>query len=347
MEQQAPQGKKKKVLPLILALIVIAGSVYGINRYIYSRHHEDTDDAQIDSDISPVTARVGGYVETIRFEDNQLVHAGDTLVTLDKRDLQIRLEQAVAALKNAQAGVGVVNASVSTAQGGIGVTGSAVASARIRLNKATNDYNRYSNLIKAGTGTQQQLDNARAEMESAQAALQQAENQLKVAQRNASGSQEQVAVSQSQVAQRQADVDFAMLQLSYATIISPATGIASRKSVQPGQLVNPGSPICAIVSDSSRYVIANFKETQLAKMREGQEVKIEVDAFPDQDIHGKIYRFSSATGAKFSLLPPDNASGNYVKVVQRVPVKISIGADKQLMERLRPGMSVSVSVKVD
>ena len=157
----------------------------------------------------------------------------------------------------------------------------------------------------------------------------------------------QIAVSGSNVAQKKADLDYTNLQLSYSVIISPARGFVSRKNVQPGQLVNAGAPLFAIVSDEDIYIIANFKETQLMKMEKGQPVEIKVDAFPDTLLDGEINTFSAATGAKFSLLPPDNATGNFVKVVQRVPVKILIKTGKEMKAKLRPGMSVKVDVKVD
>jgi len=151
-------------------------------------------------------------------------------------------------------------------------------------------------------------------------------------------------VTNTGVSQKQGDIDFAKLQLSYTNITAPATGIVSKKSVQKGQLVQPGQTLFSIVNDNSLFITANFKETQLNNLRAGEKVNIEVDAFPDTKIEGTVYNFSPATGAKFSLLPPDNATGNYVKVVQRVPVKIKINASKEIMDKLRPGMSVKVSV---
>jgi len=154
----------------------------------------------------------------------------------------------------------------------------------------------------------------------------------------------QLQVTNTGVDQRQADVDFAKLQLSYTNIVAPASGIVSKKSIQKGQLIQAGQTLFSIVNDNSLYITANFKETQLEKLRAGEKVDVEVDAFPDEKVDGEVYNFSPATGAKFSLLPPDNATGNFVKVVQRIPVKIKIKASKELMQRLRPGMSVKVSV---
>ena len=152
-------------------------------------------------------------------------------------------------------------------------------------------------------------------------------------------------VSNTGIDQRTADVDFAKLQLSYTLISAPASGIVSKKNIQKGQLIQPGQTLFNIVNDNSLFITANFKETQLEHLREGEKVDVKIDAFPDQKVEGKIYNFSPATGAKFSLLPPDNATGNFVKVVQRIPVKIKINADKALMAKLRPGMSVKVSVQ--
>lgn len=156
----------------------------------------------------------------------------------------------------------------------------------------------------------------------------------------------QLNVTHTGVSQRQVDVDYAKLQLTYTVVKSPASGITSKKNVQVGQLVQAGQTLFSIVNDNSIYITANFKETQLDKIRDGQKVNIEVDAYPDLKLQGSVYNFSPATGAKFSLLPPDNATGNYVKVVQRIPVKIKINGSKEDIDKLRPGMSVSVSVIV-
>lgn len=340
-------SSKKKILPIILSLIVIASVTFGISKYVYSQHHEDTDDAQIDSDISPVLARVSGYVNDIRFEDNQHVNKGDTLIKLDDRDLQIKVQQAEAALANAGANVPVVKSNVVTAEANQATAKSTIDAAKVRVWKAIQDFNRYQNLLAEKSVTQQQFDAIKAEKESAEAGLQTTMKQQQATAAQIASAQQMISVANSTLQQRQTDVDFAKLQLSYATIIAPAGGVASRKNVQQGQLVNAGYPLLSIVSDNDVFVIANFKETQLTKMKEGLSVDIIADAFPGEKIEGTVYRLSAATGAKFSLLPPDNATGNFVKVVQRVPVKIKLNGDKDLISRLRPGMSVKVSVKLD
>ncbi len=346
MENTAPK-KKNKVLPIILVLVVCIVGIYAFNKISYARHHEDTDDAQLDNDINPVLARVAGYVDQIRFEDNQLVNKGDTLVLLDDRDLQIKVEQAAAALENAKAAVSVAEANVSSAIANFETAKSTVESSRIRVWKSTQDFTRFQNLLNDKAVTQQQYDAAKAEKETADAQQSISQRQQSAASAMVDAAKKQITVANANVSQKQADLDYAKLQLSYATIIAPATGIASKKNIQQGQFVNAGSSLFAIVADNNVYVLANFKETQLEKMQKGNPVEVIVDAFPDTKLEGTVYNFSAATGAKFSLLPPDNATGNYVKVIQRIPVKIALKGLETLKDKLRPGMSVKVSVKID
>jgi len=342
------QEKKKsnKIIPIILGIVLIIGAIFGIKEYIYYSKHVDTDDAQIDGDISPVVARVGGYVDSILFEENQTVNEGQVLVKLDERDYKIKLEQALAAQRGASANINVSQSQIGASFATSSTARSNSEAARVRLWRANQDFKRFSNLIKDGAITQQQFDQAKAERDAAEAAYQAAQDQYKAAQEQVGTTRSQLAVSNTGVDQRHADVDFARLQLSYATIKAPTTGIVSKKNIQKGQLVQAGQSLFSIVDNKSLYVTANFKETQLEHLSSGQKVDIEVDAFPDQKVEGEVYNFSPATGAKFSLLPPDNASGNFVKVVQRVPVKIKINTNKELMQKLRPGMSVKVSVRI-
>lgn len=339
--------KKNKVIPIILGIIILLGAIFGTKAYIYYSKHVDTDDAQIDGDISPVVARVGGYIQEIKFEENTRVNEGDILVKLDDRDYKIKLEQAMAGQKGANAGVGVSEAQIVATAANTSTAKANIEAAKVKLNLAQKDYERYLNLVKDGSVTEQQFDQAKAQKESAQAAFNAANDQYNAAVKQVGTTQSQLVVSNSGVTQRQADVDFAKLQLSYTEIKAPTSGIVSKKNIQKGQLIQPGQALFAIVNDNSIYVTANFKETQLEDIKAGSRVKIEVDAYPDQDVEGEVYNFAPITGAKGSLLPPDNATGNFVKVVQRVPVKIKITkAPKEILEKLRPGMSVKVSVSI-
>jgi len=342
--ENAPAKKPNKVLPIILGVILLGGIIFGIKEYIYYGKHVDTDDAQVDGDISPVVARVGGYVDSIYFEENTHVNKDQVLVKIDPRDYKIKLEQAQSAQVGASAGIGVSQSQIFTTASNSAVAKAGVVSAQARLDKVEKDYQRYANLVKDGSITQQQFDQSKSDLEVAQASLAAAKDQYKAAVQQIGTTRDQLKVTHTGVDQRQVDVDYAKLQLSYTDVKSPASGIASKKNVQLGQLVQAGQTLFNIVNDNSLYITANFKETQLENIHNGLKVDIETDAYPDLKIEGTVYNFSPATGAKFSLLPPDNATGNYVKVVQRIPVKIKINASKDVLDKLRPGMSVNVSV---
>jgi len=345
-ETQENETKKKpnRVLPIILGVILIAGIIFGVKEYIYYGKHVDTDDAQIDGDISPVVARVGGYVDSIYFKENTHVDKGQELVKIDDRDYRVKLEQAMAAKTGASQGVNVGESQIFENAANSASAKAKVESAKAQLDKVSKDYARYANLVSDGSITRQQFDQSKADLETAQANYQAAQDQYKAAVEQEGATKNQLTVTNTGVTQRQADVDYAKLQLSYTNITAPASGLVSKKNVQLGQLVQAGQTLFNIVNDSSIYITANFKETQLDNIHAGQKVEIEVDAYPDLKLNGTVLNFSPATGAKFSLLPPDNATGNFVKVVQRVPVKIAIIADAATLNKLRPGMSVNVSV---
>ncbi|HVB02270.1 MAG TPA: HlyD family secretion protein [Chitinophagaceae bacterium] len=334
----------KQIMPIILGMVLVGAIIFGIKEFVYFSHHVDTDDAQVDGDISPVVSRVGGYVKEIRFRDNQYVNLGDTLVVLDDRDYRIKLEEAEAALAAARSGVGVSRSTVVSTRASLATAQSNIDEAKVKVWKTTQDYTRYLSLLKQQAITQAQFDAVKADQEAAQAQLAAAENQLTVIGSQVGTSREQVAASQSGIAIQQANVDYAKLQLSYTVITAPASGIVSRRDIQIGELVQAGQSLFAIVDTNDIYVTANFKETQLYKLKAGDQANIRVDAYPGQVLQGTVNSFSGATGARFSLLPPDNATGNFVKVVQRIPVKIVLPHDPSLIDKLRPGMSVSVSV---
>jgi membrane fusion protein (multidrug efflux system) len=236
-----------------------------------------------------------------------------------------------------------IGAMIAETQSNFGVQKANIEEAQVRLTKATQDYERYKNLYDDHAITKAQLDEATADRDGAQAMLDAAKSQVPVLDRRVATSREQTSATASQVDTKKADVEYARLQLTYTVITAPATGIVSKRNIQIGQLVQAGSPLFSVVHDSVS-ITANFKETQLAAIRLDQKVDIRVDAFDKQVIPGSVESFSGATGAKFSLLPPDNATGNFVKVVQRVPVRIRIEADTATLRRLRPGMSVDVTV---
>jgi len=353
--------KRSKVFPIILLILVIAGAWFGINKYIRGQHHEETDDAQVEANISPVIPRVSGYVLEVRVKDNQRVHRGDTLLILDQRDLRLKLEQAQAALATAKSNLGVARttttaarSNIATSQASIGTINAQIEAAKINLWRANQDYERYANLIKDHSITQQQYEQALATKQTAEQQLRilqeqknQASSQTSSVTSQSGATASQIRVASSVISQRQVDVDEARLNLSYAIITAPSDGLVSKVNVQAGQFLQAGQSLFSIVLNDDLWVVANFKETQFDKMKIGQRVLVHVDAFPEHDFEAKLASFSPATGARFALLPPDNASGNFVKVVQRLPVRIEFAnANDSLVKQLRPGMNVNVDVNL-
>lgn len=355
---EAPK-KRSKTFLIVLILFVLLGGWFGISTYLHNQHHQETDDAQIEANISPVIPRVAGFVKEVRVKDNQVVNKGDTLIILDDRDLALEVKKAEAALATAQSNYGAAEANTSaakaniaTAKSGISTVDAQMEAAKINVWRTTQDYNRYANLIKDHTITQQQFEQAEAAKQLAQRQLEilmQQKNQ--VAQQTAAvGSQSsatssQISVANAVIKQREVDVATAKLNLSYAVVIAPDGGMVSKVAVQPGQFLQPGQSLFSIVLGQSVWVVANFKETQFEKMQVGQKVTITADAYPGHNFEAKLTSFSPATGSKFALLPPDNASGNFVKVVQRLPAKIEfVNPSDSLVKQLRPGMNVGVDV---
>jgi membrane fusion protein (multidrug efflux system) len=358
-------GARKIVILSILGILVLFGAVWGFRTVVFYQHHATTDDAQLDGNINPVLPRVPGYVKEVLVSENQPVKPGDVLVRIDPADLQAKVDQEQASLLNAQAAVSVAEAAVasarSTATGArakVSSNQADVAAARSRAQQAAADVARYKQLLAKEEISQQQYDAAvtaaeaaranadaaRATTESSRATAQASSSQIEAATR-------QVAAAQAQVAQHQAALEAARLQLSYAVIKAPVAGFVSKKNVEVGQFVQAGQPLLAIVQQGNRpddvWVSANFKETQLAKMHPGQTAEIEVDAYPGATFHGRVESLAAATGARFSLLPPDNATGNFTKVVQRVPVKIVFTDAPDPKRPLRVGMNVNVTVNLD
>jgi len=359
--QPEPQ-KRSKAFLIILILMIVGGAWFGITKYIYAQHHEDTDDAQIEADMIPIIPRVSGYVKEIRVKDNQQVQKGDTLIILDDRDYKIELAQAEAALATAKSNVAASRANtqaarsnIATSQEGVSTIDAQIEAAQIKLTRATQDFNRYSNLIQDHSITEQQFEEAQAAKELAAKQLQilqkqkkQATSQTGVVTSQSKATGVSISVAESMVKQREVDVENAKLKLSYTIITAPESGRVSRVDIQEGQLLQMGQSTFDIVRSKKIWVVANFKETQINKMRVGQKVTVNVDAFSEHDFDAVLSSFSPATGAKFSLLPPDNASGNFVKVVQRLPVKIEFtNPSDSLLLNLRPGMNVNVDVHLN
>lgn len=359
--QDAPK-KKSKVFIIVLGLLVVGGTWFGLTKYFHGKHHEETDDAQVEANISPVIPKIPGYVAKVFVSDNQFVKKGDTLMMLDDRDLRMVLQQAEAALGTAKSNLQAAGASsvaasknIHTSKAAIATAEAQIEAARVNVWRTTQDFARYQNLVKDHSITQQQFEQADAAKQQAERQLQvlvdqknQASVQTNVVTSQSNASAQQINVAQSVVRQREVDVENAKLNLSYTIITAPEAGIVSKVPIQTGQFIQAGQQVFSIVLNNDKWVVANFKETQFNKMREGQVVVVHADAFPNHDFEARLSSFSPATGAKFALLPPDNASGNFVKVVQRLPVKIDfINKSDSLIQRLRPGMNVFVDVHLD
>jgi len=335
-----------------LGLATLAGAGWGWRRLSFVRHHVTTDNAQLDGHITVIAPRVQGFIARVLVEDNQRVNPGDTLVVLDDRDFRARLAQAEAELQSAQAAVGSRRregqapaqraASVATAAG----AEAAVAAAEATLRKASADLERYRALAAQKIISEQQLDQAQWAVDNARASVESARKQAAAAASQSVAADAQVTMAGARLASAQAAVETARLQLSYTVILAPAAGVVAKRAAEPGAQVQVGQSLLSLVQDRETWVTANLKETQLDLVRVGDAVEFTVDAYPGVTFHGTVESLSPASGARFALLPPDNATGNFTKVVQRVPVRIRVDGPRDPARPLRPGMSVDVTIKV-
>lgn len=346
-----PQKPKRNVLPIILGVLVLAGGAWGFKTLTYSRAHESTDNATIDGHVLPVLAKVGGYVTAVRVAENDRVAQDAPLVSIDDREYKVRVAQAEADLAAARAaaggrsgGPGQAQAQVATASAQSAVQAANIDAARAQVVKAEADLARFADLAAKNIVSQQQLDAAKAQVAATRAALVAVQKQESAAGANVAGMQAGVRLAEARLAAAVAARDNAQLQLSFTSLTAPAAGTISKKLVEVGQLVQPGQTLMNITSDTGLFVTANFKETQLEKLRVGQTVQLDVDAYDGAKIEGVVESISAATGARFTLLPPDNASGNFTKVVQRVPVRIRITKGLDAARPLRIGLSVVAHV---
>jgi membrane fusion protein (multidrug efflux system) len=319
--EAAPGGRKRAVF-IIMGIVLLGLVAVGVRRWIFSLSHVSTDNAQIDGHIVPILPKVGGFVTEVRVDDNHQVQAGDTLVVLDDRDYRARLAQA-------EADLGVALATVSN-RARVGQAEAQVAQAQANAEKAHADLERIKPLAEQDIVSKQQLDAAEATARAADAAL--------------AAAQAALVGADARVAAARAARDQAALNLSYTRISAPAKGVVAKKSVEVGQLVQPGQPLMSLVPLEDVWVTANLKETQIADVKAGDPAEFTVDAYPGIRFQGRVESLAPATGARFSLLPPDNATGNFTKVVQRLPVRVRPDTVDPA-HPLRPGMSVVVTIR--
>lgn len=334
----------KRTLMLVLLLAILLGIVFFVWTAM-NRHQSRTDDAVVTADYTLVAPKVSGYIRTVNVSDNQAVKAGARLATIDDRDYRVALETAEANLQVSQAKLTSVQAQLDQQQATIAQNDAAVSSSEATLNYAGQNAERYRRLLKSGTTTADEQQKTNASMREASA-------QLRQSQAAALASRKQVGILQASIKQAEADiaastasVDQARLNLSYTTIRAPIDGSVGQRSVRQGAWVAAGTRLLAVVPLHQTYVVANFLETQLTDVKPGQPVSVEVDALPGVTLRGHVDSIAPATGSTFAAITADNATGNYTKVVQRLPVKIVFEPGQADVARLRVGMSVIPSIE--
>lgn len=338
--------KVRKILYNTIILLLLAGGiVYVCSRFIHPGV-EYTDNAQVRQHITPVNTRVQGFIRKICFREYQRVHKGDTLLILEDAEYRLQLAQAEANLANARSGKQVTSAGMATTSNNLHVDDAGIEEASVQLANAQREATRYRKLLEKDAVTRQQYDRVLTAAQAAQARY----DQLLRAKHSTSLTRHQQArhLEQNQAAIRLAEaaVDLARLNLSYTVIVATCDGVTGRKDIHEGQLVQPGQTMVEIVDATDLWVIANYRETQMPHIHEGAPVEVQADAVPGVTFRGTVESISDATGAAFSILPQDNATGNFVKVEQRVPVRISLrGNDPKLLQLLRAGFNVECSVK--
>jgi membrane fusion protein (multidrug efflux system) len=342
--------KTRRLLQNICVLVILAGGLWWIAaEFIKFNVTTFTDNAQVRRQIVPINARVQGYIKEIRFKEYSFVHKGDTLLVLDDTEYALALAQAHAQVQNAVSGKSTVNASISTTASQISANEASIEGTRAEMQNAARDLERYESLLADKAVTAKQYDDARTKYETLKAKYDMLCQQKQTTVRTKDEKAQQLGQNDANIEVARANVKLAELNLSYTVITAPADGYTSRLNLQVGQLVQPGQTLLSIVDENDVWVIANYKETQTSKMKIGDRVRISVDAIPDVEYVGVIEAISNATGAQYSLVPQNNATGNFVKVEQRLPVKIRFTKENQPkdMRRLRAGLNVECEMIED
>ncbi len=338
--------RTKKIISYIVTLGVIIAAVLWVGSKFWRKGNvEFTDNAQVGRQIVPINSRVQGYIKEIRFKEYEPVKKGDTLVVIDDTDMRLRVAQARADYENACAGREVADRTVGVASANVAVSEASIAESKILMDNAAVDFNRFERLLEKNAVTRQEYDRVKTDYEAKKARY-----EMLARQRNATTSV--VAEARHRIAQNDAGIELAKTQLeiaevnlSYTVIIAPCDGYASRKEIQVGQLVQPGQTLLDIIDAADVWVTANFKETQMCHIKPGSQVDIKVDAIPDTVFTGTVVSSSAATGAALSILPQDNSAGNFVKVRQRIPVRIEFDGTASSLGMLKAGMNVECEVK--
>jgi membrane fusion protein (multidrug efflux system) len=344
----ATRGRRwsvRQIFTALAAVIVLSGlGYYGHYYWTTGQYLVSTDDATVDADSVIISPKVSGYLDEVAVDDNQAVHAGQILARIDDRDYRTSVAGAQANVDSAQAAIQHLQQQIDQQHLQVVATQAAVAADQAALTFSRQQEARFASLARTGAGTIQESQQWQADISEKEAALSRDIAQVGVAQKQIDVfgtvlDQAKAALAQQQAALRQADLNF-----SYTTITAPVDGTVGDRTLRVGQYVQAGTDLMEVVPLSAVYVTANYKETQLTDVQPGQPVTITVDTFPDTTVHGVVNSIAPASGEEFSLLPPDNATGNYTKIVQRIPVKITVDPHARLLGRLRPGMSVEPTI---
>ena len=347
MPEKQEMSKKTIIKKIILVLVLGFAGFFGYKKLSYNFNHETTDNAQIETQIIPILPRTAGYVKALMVQDYDSVGQNQFLVELDDAELQSQLAEMIADSVQAAADVVNAKASLQNAITSLQVNKGTIAVGEVKLQQATTEYNRNKNLFADQAITQKQLDDTKYNFESAQKLLENNKNDLAAAKSKIPVLESVINKNEALLKVKSAKINETKLKISYTKIYAPASGKIGKKNITLGQFVQAGTPFFSIVNDSIYWVTANFKENQISNFYVGKQVDLRIDAFPDEKITGTIESISDATGAKFALLPPDNSSGNFVKVTQRIPVKIKINNEEKYKQYLRAGLSVFVSAAIN
>jgi membrane fusion protein (multidrug efflux system) len=327
--------------------LVIGLLIWGAVNLTDLYQYEQTEDAQLEAYINPLTARVSGFIKEIRYKENQQVKKGDTLLIIDAREYQLNQLQADAAVRNSREQVEVIISNIRTASDLALVSKARISGARSKLIRQQLEFARFKKLFDAESATSQQIEQVKSELEMADSEYQAALSIYSASNSRVKELQSQLSPLHSEITKRELSADRNALDLSYTVLRAPYDGRIGKRLIQVGQQIQVGQALAFILDQHSGiWVVANFKETQLKNLHIGQHVKVYTDAFPDKEISGKIESLSPATGARYSLLPPDNSTGNFVKIAQRIPVKINIDDNGKELAFLSPGMNVTVSAPI-
>lgn len=333
-------------MTIAAATLIFAGIAVIILMYV-DNDSERTDDAQIEQYISPVNVKVPGYIKEIRFTEHQYVHRGDTLMIIDGREYEIALKQAEAALLDARSGRKIAGNTVNTASTSAAVFESTIEEAQLRVEKLQRDYDRYSRLLERKATTPVVVEQYRTELDMARARMNALQRQREAARSTVNEVTQRQENAEAAIMRAEAAVDMARLNLSYTVVTAPADGFLGRRAIEEGQLVNAGQTVTTLMPDGPKWIVANFKETQMQRIRPGQTARISVDAIQGRTFIGKVSAISAATGSRYSMIPTDNSAGNFVKIQQRVPVRIDFVDEVSPDDSRRMAAGMMCEVKVD